>query len=93
MTTRKIIDLVLNAHSAKRVITAENVKDRVQEQAKVKRKEISQTLRKRMFSLKIGCASRLDRALLGIIVHYAEKAKLILQPLAKNFSLDTLLSI
>ncbi|KAH6948736.1 hypothetical protein HPB50_026094 [Hyalomma asiaticum] len=69
---RKIIDPVLKALSAKRAITAETVKDKVQEQARSKREEISQTLRKRMFSLKIYCTSRLDRALLGINVHYAE---------------------
>ncbi|KAH7965678.1 hypothetical protein HPB49_009735 [Dermacentor silvarum] len=36
------------------------------------RQEISQTLRKRMFSLKIDCASRLHRTLLGVNVQYAE---------------------
>ncbi|KAH7979646.1 hypothetical protein HPB49_010268 [Dermacentor silvarum] len=48
-----------------------------------------------MFSLKIDCASRLDRALLGINVQYGENRKLILQPLAmkKLFDIDTLLSI
>ncbi|KAH6928683.1 hypothetical protein HPB50_018442 [Hyalomma asiaticum] len=74
----KIIDPVLKALSAKRAFTAETVKDKVQDQAKCKREEISQTLRKR-FSLKIDCASRLDRALLGINVQYAENGKLILQ--------------
>ncbi|KAH7945724.1 hypothetical protein HPB49_014717 [Dermacentor silvarum] len=85
---RKIIDPVLKALSAKRAITAETVKDKVQEQAKCKREEISQTLRKRMFSLKIDCASRLDRALLGINVQYAENGKLILQPLAMKELFD-----
>lgn len=79
---RKIIDPVLKALNAKRAITAETVKDRVQEEAKSKREEISQSLKNRMFSLKIDSASRLDRALLGINAQYAENGKLILQPLA-----------
>ncbi|KAH7950301.1 hypothetical protein HPB49_022119 [Dermacentor silvarum] len=88
---RKIIDPVLKALSAKRAITAETVKDKVQEQAKCKREEISQTLRKRMFSLKIDCASRLDRALLGINVQYAENGTPVLQPLPMKelFDRDT----
>ncbi|KAH7970592.1 hypothetical protein HPB49_011697 [Dermacentor silvarum] len=83
---RKRIDPVLKALSAKQAITAETVKDKVQEQTK--REEISQTLRKRMFSLKIDCVSRLDRALLGINVQYAENGKLILQPLAMKELFD-----
>ncbi|KAH7937062.1 hypothetical protein HPB49_013441 [Dermacentor silvarum] len=41
-----------------------------------------------MFSLKIDCASRLDRALLGINVQYAVNGKLILQPLAMKELFD-----
>ncbi|KAH9379075.1 hypothetical protein HPB48_016523 [Haemaphysalis longicornis] len=81
---RKIIDPVLKALNAKLAITAETVKDRVQEEAKSKREEISQSLKNRMFSLKIDSASRLDRALLSINAQYAENGKLILQPLAMN---------
>ncbi|XP_077547934.1 E3 SUMO-protein ligase ZBED1-like [Haemaphysalis longicornis] len=80
----KIIDPVLKALNAKRAITTETVKDRVQEEAKSKREEISQSLKNGMFSLKIDSASRLDRALLGINAQYAENGKLILQPLAMN---------
>ncbi|KAL1474545.1 hypothetical protein MTO96_037891 [Rhipicephalus appendiculatus] len=85
---RKIIDPVLKALSAKRAITAETVKDRVQEEAKSKREEISQSLKKRMFSLKIDSASRVDRALLGINAQYAENGKLIFQPLAMKELFD-----
>ncbi|KAH9379072.1 hypothetical protein HPB48_016497 [Haemaphysalis longicornis] len=81
---RKIIDPVLKALNAQLVITTETVKDRVQEEAKSKREEISQSLKNRMFSLKIDSASRLDRALLGINAQYAENGKPILQPLAMN---------
>ncbi|KAH9378620.1 hypothetical protein HPB48_014698 [Haemaphysalis longicornis] len=72
---RKIIDPVLKALNAKRAITAEAVTNRVQEQAKSKREEISQSLKNRMFSLKIYSVSRLDRALLGIDAQYAKNAQ------------------
>ncbi|KAH9384107.1 hypothetical protein HPB48_026093 [Haemaphysalis longicornis] len=79
---RKITDPVLKAVNAKRAIAAETLEDRLQEEAKSKREEISQSLKNWMFSLKIDSASRLDRALLGINAQYAENGKLILQPLA-----------
>ncbi|XP_040360142.1 uncharacterized protein LOC121048176 [Ixodes scapularis] len=85
---RQIIDPVLKALGARRAITAATVKDRVQEEAKSKREEISSSLRGRMFSLKIDCASRLDRALLGINVQYAENGRLVLQPLAMKELFD-----
>ncbi|KAH9375738.1 hypothetical protein HPB48_007152 [Haemaphysalis longicornis] len=62
---RKIIDPVLKALNAKRAITAETVKDKVQEEANSKREEISQSLKNRKFSLKIDRASRLDRLCLA----------------------------
>ncbi|KAH9384808.1 hypothetical protein HPB48_026824 [Haemaphysalis longicornis] len=79
---RKIFNPVLKALNAKRAIIAETVKDRVQEEAKSKQEEILQSLKNRMFSLKIDSASRIDRALLGINAQYAENGKLILRPLA-----------
>lgn len=80
---RKIIDPVLRALGAKEEdITAETVEKRVQEKAKSKREDISQSLSERMFSLKIDYLKKNDRQVLVTSAQYAENGSLILRPLA-----------
>lgn len=46
------------------------------------RKHGSESLRSRLFSLKIDCATRIDRAVLGINAQYIENGKIVVQTLA-----------
>lgn len=79
---RKILDPILEALGGKLKVNAEVIKNCVIQEAKDARKVLAQKLQNRLVSLKIDCANRLDRAILGVNVQYIEDGKLVLQTLA-----------
>ncbi|XP_064462638.1 uncharacterized protein LOC135373352 [Ornithodoros turicata] len=79
---RKILDPILKAFGGKLRINAEMIKNCVTQEASDARKVLAHKLQDRLISLKIDCANRLDRAVLGVNVQYIEDGKLVLQTLA-----------
>ncbi|XP_064472544.1 uncharacterized protein LOC135387057 [Ornithodoros turicata] len=63
-------------------INSKNIRTEVREVAAKTRQHISESLRSRLFSLKIDCATRMDRAVLGINAQYIENGKIVVQTLA-----------
>ncbi|KAM7306571.1 uncharacterized protein ISCGN_010274 [Ixodes scapularis] len=79
---QKIVDPILKGLKEKTSINSENVRAKVNQEAQEARDNISRSLKDRLISLKMDCATRLDRAILGINVQYIKDGKLVLRALA-----------
>lgn len=85
---RKIVDPILKGFQEKVSVNSENVRAKVNQEARAARDNISRSLKDRLISLKMDTATRLDRAILGINVQYVQDGKLVLQTLAMKELFD-----
>ncbi|KZS04144.1 Zinc finger BED domain-containing-like protein [Daphnia magna] len=63
-------------------ISPENIRDKVEGKAKEIRDQVKKDVKNRLVSIKMDCAARLDRALLGINLQFNKKGKIQLYTLA-----------
>jgi bifunctional polynucleotide phosphatase/kinase len=79
---RKILDPILKCFEGTFTISPENIRDKVEGKAKEIRDQIKKDVKNRFVSVKMDCATRLDRALLGINPQFNKKGKIQLYTLA-----------
>jgi bifunctional polynucleotide phosphatase/kinase len=79
---RKILDPILKGFGGTFTISPENIRDKVEGKAKEIRDQIKKDVKNRFVSVKMDCATRLDRALLGINPQFNKKGKIQLYTLA-----------
>jgi bifunctional polynucleotide phosphatase/kinase len=79
---RKILDPILKGFGGTFTISPENIRDKVEGKAKEIRVKIKKDVKNRFVSVKMDCATRLDRALLGINLQFNKKGKIQLYTLA-----------
>lgn len=79
---RKILDPILKGLGGNITISPENIRDKVEGKAKEIRDQVKKDVKNRLVSIKMDCATRLDRALLGINLQFNKKGKIQLYTLA-----------
>jgi bifunctional polynucleotide phosphatase/kinase len=79
---RKILDPILKGLGGNITISPENIRDKVEGKAKEIRDQVKKDVKNRLVSIKMDCATRLDRALLGINLQFNQKGKIQLYTLA-----------
>jgi bifunctional polynucleotide phosphatase/kinase len=79
---RKILDPILKGLGGNITISPEKIRDKVEGKAKEIRDQVKKDVKNRLVSIKMDCATRLDRALLGINLQFNQKGKIQLYTLA-----------
>ncbi|XP_064469959.1 uncharacterized protein LOC135384700 [Ornithodoros turicata] len=79
---RKLLDPLIEIAGGRFAINSKSIRAQVCETAAKTRQRITEVLKDRLISLKIDCATRLDRAILGVNAQYVENGRVVVQTLA-----------
>ena len=79
---RMILDPILDGLDGSLTISAENIVPKVNQTAKEMRDQLKKEMKNRMLCLKVDCAKRLSRSILGFNAQYVNDCKVILRTLS-----------